>query len=60
MRSKKWSDSTNPREVGYSIALGKLGETSVYENVAKDPPRMINFVRAVKFSALARDMRCEV
>jgi hypothetical protein len=36
---QKWPDSTNPREVGYSIALGKPGETSVYEDVAKDPTR---------------------
>jgi hypothetical protein len=46
---QKWPDSTNPREVGYSIALGKPGETSVYEDVAKDPTRTVNFGRAMQF-----------
>jgi hypothetical protein len=46
---QKWPDSTNPREVGYSIALGKPGETSVYEDVARDPTRTVNFGRAMQF-----------
>jgi len=45
----KWPNSTNPREVGYSIALGKPGETSVYEEVTKDPARAVNFGRAMQF-----------
>jgi hypothetical protein len=46
---QKWPDSTSPREVGYSIALGKPGETSVYEDVAKDPTRTVDFGRAMQF-----------
>jgi hypothetical protein len=46
---QKWPHSTNPREVGYSIALGKPSETSVYEDVAKDPTRTVNFGRAMQF-----------
>ncbi len=46
---EKWPNSTNPREVGYSIALGKPGETSVYEEVTKDPARAVNFGRAMQF-----------
>ncbi len=46
---QKWPNSSNPREVGYSIAIGKPGETSVYEDVAKDPTRSVNFGRAMQF-----------
>jgi hypothetical protein len=46
---QKWPDSTNPREVGYSIALGKPGEISMYEDIAKDPTRTVNFGRAMQF-----------
>jgi hypothetical protein len=30
---QRWPDSRNPREVGYSIAIGRLGEISLYEDV---------------------------
>lgn len=46
---KQWPDSTNPRETGYSIALGKPGELAVYEDLAKDPVRTVNFGRAMQF-----------
>ncbi|RFU25236.1 hypothetical protein B7463_g11100, partial [Scytalidium lignicola] len=46
---QKWPDSTSPREVGYSIALGKPREVSVYEDLAKDPARTISFGRAMQF-----------
>ncbi len=46
---KKWPDSINPKETGYSIALGKPGEIAVYEDVAKDPVRTVNFGRAMQF-----------
>ncbi|PMD67408.1 S-adenosyl-L-methionine-dependent methyltransferase [Hyaloscypha bicolor E] len=46
---QKWPDSTSPREVGYSIAVGKPGEISVYEDLAKDPARTVNFGRAMQF-----------
>ena len=46
---QKWPDSTSPREVGYSIALSKPGEISVYEDLAKDPTRTVNFGRAMQF-----------
>lgn len=46
---QRWPDSTNPREVGYSIAVGKPGEISVYEDLARDPARTVNFGRAMQF-----------
>jgi hypothetical protein len=46
---EKWPDSTSPREVGYSIAVGNPGEISVYEDLAKDPARTVNFGRAMQF-----------
>jgi len=46
---ERWPNSTNPREVGYSIAVGKPGETSVYEDVTKDPARAASFGRAMQF-----------
>jgi len=46
---KRWPDSINPRETGYSIALGKPGEIAVYEDVAKDRVRTVNFGRAMQF-----------
>jgi hypothetical protein len=46
---QRWPDSTNPREVGYSIALGKPGEISMYEDIPKDPARTVNFGRAMQF-----------
>jgi hypothetical protein len=46
---QKWPSSTDPREVGYSMALGRPGETSVYEDIAKEPTRMVNFGRAMQF-----------
>jgi hypothetical protein len=46
---KKWPDSTNPRETGYSIALGRPGGIAVYEDLAKDPTRTVNFGRAMQF-----------
>ncbi|CZR70241.1 related to sterigmatocystin 7-O-methyltransferase precursor [Phialocephala subalpina] len=46
---ERWPDSTNRREGGYSLALGRPGETSVYEEVAKDPVRTVNFGRAMQF-----------
>jgi len=46
---QQWPDSTSPREVGYSIAVGKPGEISVYEDLARDPARTVNFGRAMQF-----------
>ncbi|CZR65817.1 related to sterigmatocystin 7-O-methyltransferase precursor [Phialocephala subalpina] len=46
---EKWPDSTSPREGGYSLAVGKPGEISVYEDVARDPVRTVNFGRAMQF-----------
>lgn len=46
---QRWPDSTDRREVGYSIALGKPGEISVYEDIARDPVRTVNFGRAMQF-----------
>ncbi|KAH8800400.1 O-methyltransferase [Xylogone sp. PMI_703] len=46
---ESWPDSTSPREVGYSIAVGRSGEVGVYEDVARDPVRTINFGRAMQF-----------
>ncbi|KUJ11316.1 S-adenosyl-L-methionine-dependent methyltransferase [Mollisia scopiformis] len=46
---ERWPESTDPREGGYSLALGRGGETSVYEEVAKDEGRMVGFGRAMRF-----------
>lgn len=46
---EKWPNSTSPREGGYSISLGKPGETSVYEEVTKDAVRTVNFGHAMQF-----------
>ncbi|KAF4633016.1 hypothetical protein G7Y89_g5105 [Cudoniella acicularis] len=46
---QKWPNSSNPKETGYSIAIGKPGETSLYEDLAKDPIRTVNFGRAMQF-----------
>lgn len=46
---EKWPSSTNPREGGYSLAVGKPGETSVYEDVARDPVKTVDFGKAMQF-----------
>ncbi|KAH7391258.1 S-adenosyl-L-methionine-dependent methyltransferase [Cadophora sp. MPI-SDFR-AT-0126] len=45
---ERWPDSRNPREVGYSLAWGRPGEVSLYEDVQKDPVRATNFGRAME------------
>lgn len=46
---EKWPNSTNPREVGYSIAIGKPGERGVYEDLAQNPARTVKFGKAMQF-----------
>lgn len=47
---ERWPDSRNPREVGFSIAKGRPGELSLYEDVQndEDPQRRVKFGRAME------------
>ena len=45
---QRWPDSRNPREVGYSLAIGRPGEISLYEDIQTDPIRRINLGRAME------------
>jgi hypothetical protein len=46
---ERWPDSQNPREGGLSLALGRPAETSMYEEVMKDPAKTVSFTRAMQF-----------
>jgi hypothetical protein len=44
----RWPESKDPRQVGYSMVLGKAGEISMYEDISKDPVRGPKFGKAME------------